>query len=84
MVKPVAKLSRKTENKVQGAVGCGSCDIFDILRYLNDGNLNGFVTGIAVLLTGSGRSNTFKIASWPADMDTLDPKAEMSGVGIMW
>ena len=40
--------------------------------------------GIAVLLKGSGRSNTFKMASWPADMDTLDPKAEMSGVGIMW
>lgn len=31
MVKPVAKTSRKTEDKVQGAAGCRSCEIFDIL-----------------------------------------------------
>lgn len=40
--------------------------------------------GIAVHLMGSGRSNTFKMASWLTDMDTLYPKAEMSAVGIMW
>lgn len=40
--------------------------------------------GIAVHLMGSGRSNTFKVASWLTDVDTLDPKAEMSAVGVMW
>lgn len=40
--------------------------------------------GIAVHLMGGGRSNTFKVALCLIDMDTLESKAETSGVGIMW
>lgn len=38
--------------------------------------------GIAVHPMGG--SDTFKVALCLTDMDTLEPKAETSGVGIMW